>query len=104
MYLKLIGGIKKIVNELSLISNNFIGQLITNLTNNRTWQLPDRSGNVALIDDINSARNYGYFTGLKSNYYLIGGNLAITPKVESQTGVFTYWGMQCTTITPYMYS
>jgi hypothetical protein len=49
---------------------------------------------TAFVNDITGTQRYGKFTGLKSNYYLLGADLGITPVTAGQSGISSYWGLQ----------
>lgn len=98
--LTLIAGVKTVIS--SLISSTGVNDADKIISTNNQGKIdislvPDT---IAKIADITNTQQYGKFTGLKSNYYLLGTDINIMPVYGGQSGIQSYWGLQLGGIRP----
>lgn len=113
MYKRIINGVKRWVKDLivgdgspgskSLIfSNNFLSYLRANPSTSRTWELPDKTGALAIVAlDVNNSEgtpvnmlDVGSNNGLKSAYYLLGTDCQFIPVGGGQSIIRSFWDLQ----------
>ncbi|MBW4666477.1 MAG: hypothetical protein KME60_03275 [Cyanomargarita calcarea GSE-NOS-MK-12-04C] len=75
-------------------ANSFVASISASITASRSFLLPDKSGTIAVVSDITNAEQYGKFTGLKSNYYLLGNDLGAIPVAGGQSAIVSYHGLR----------
>jgi hypothetical protein len=93
-FLTLLNGFRAWVNTISVSLGVIDADKIVATNSNGKLDSSLLPVNNAYVDDITDTKQYGKFTGLKSNYYLLGADLGITPVVAGQSGISSYWGLQ----------